>query len=185
MTVVIQEQSIEADSPAPGRMLTVTLNGKRQRVHIEDRQLLVDVLRGNLGLTGTHVGCYNGDCGACTLRIDGRVAKSCLILAASVDGSDIVTIEGFGNGQLDPLQQALWESDAFQCGFCVPGHLFALDDLLNNNPEPTDKEIRDALIGNLCRCTGYMNLVAATHEAAARRRCSAPCDKYERDDSEV
>jgi len=157
----------------PGRVLTLTINGKPCRVPIEDRQLLVEVLRNNLGLTGTHIGCYNGDCGACTLRINGRIAKSCLLLAAAVDGSEVVTIEGYSKNGLDELQQALWDHDAFQCGFCVPGHLFALDDLLDHNPDPSVEDVRNALIGNLCRCTGYVNLVAAACDAAARRRAKS------------
>lgn len=159
---------------APGRTITVTVNGRTHRVDIEDRELLVDVIRGRLALTGTHVGCYNGDCGACTLRVDGRIAKSCLLLAAAVDGADITTIEGYSpRGQLDDLQQALWEHDAFQCGFCIPGHLFALRDLLDTNPDPSEQDTRQALIGNLCRCTGYVNLVNAALDAAARTRGGA------------
>ena len=161
----------DAGDETPGRTITLTVNGRRRRILIEDRQLLVEVVREQLGLTGTHIGCYGGDCGACTLRIDGRIAKSCLVLAASVDDGEIVTIEGYSPGdELDELQQALWDHDAFQCGFCVPGHLFALRDLLDQNPNPTEQDARQALIGNLCRCTGYMNLVAATLDAAARRR---------------
>lgn len=175
MTTVIEDAGADARGAVPERVLDFIVNGKRRKTRIEDRQLLVDVLRSNLGLTGTHAGCYNGDCGACSIKIDGRIAKSCMILAASVECADVVTIEGFGNGELDPLQKALWEHDAFQCGFCVPGHLFALDDLLRNNPEPTDEDVRNALIGNLCRCTGYMNLVAAAIDAAERRRCQSKC----------
>jgi aerobic-type carbon monoxide dehydrogenase small subunit (CoxS/CutS family) len=163
------------ESLAPGRTLTLTVNGKRYRTQIEDRQLLIEVIRNNLGLTGTHVGCYNGDCGACTLRIDGRITKSCLVLAASAEGADVVTIEGYSTDGLDALQQALWDNDAFQCGFCVPGHLFALSDLLDRNPHPTEEDVREALIGNLCRCTGYMNLVAATCDAAVRRHSTGAC----------
>lgn len=170
------EARSRADDAVPSRLLNLTVNGVRHCVLVEDRQLLVDVLRTTLGLTGTHVGCYNGDCGACTVRLDGRIAKSCLVLAASLEGSDVVTIEGFADGEgLHPLQQALWDHDAFQCGFCVPGHLFALDDLLSRNVCPNDEQIREALIGNLCRCTGYMNLVAATHDAARRLACGAGC----------
>jgi aerobic-type carbon monoxide dehydrogenase small subunit (CoxS/CutS family) len=167
-----------ADSAeAPGRTITLTVNARTRRVAIEDRELLVNVIRERIGLTGTHVGCYNGDCGACTVRIDGRIAKSCLVLAASVDHADIVTIEGYTpNGGLDELQQALWECDGFQCGFCIPGHVFAIGDLLDENPNPTEQDVRQALIGNLCRCTGYVHLVEAALDAAARRRAAAKID---------
>jgi aerobic-type carbon monoxide dehydrogenase small subunit (CoxS/CutS family) len=158
---------------APEQQITVELNGQIITAQIEDRQLLVDFVRDGQHLTGTHVGCYNGDCGACTMRVDGKIVKSCLVLAASVDGSSITTIEGYSpNGKLDHLQQALWDNDAFQCGFCVPGHLFVLSDLLEENPDPTDEEIRTALIGNLCRCTGYLNLVRAAKDAAKRMHVS-------------
>lgn len=156
---------------APGRVITLTVNGQRRAVPIEDRDLLVDVIRQRLGLTGTHVGCYNGDCGACTVRVDGRIAKACLLLAAAVDGAEITTIEGYApDGELDEVQQAFWEHDAFQCGFCLPGQLFAARDLLDREPDPSDDAVRQCLIGNLCRCTGYVNLVAATRDAAQRRR---------------
>lgn len=155
----------------PERTLTLTVNGRPESVTIADRQLLVEALRNEMNLTGTRVGCYNGDCGACTVRIDGRIAKSCLVLAASADGCTITTIEGLADGEeLTDLQQAFWERDAFQCGFCVAGHLFALEDLLENCEDPDDDEIRQALVGNLCRCTGYVNLVAATKDVAAQRR---------------
>ena len=157
----------------PTRTLTLQVNGRTQQTTIEDRRLLVDVVRQELNLTGTHVGCYNGDCGACTLRIDGRIAKSCLVLAASVEGSEVTTIEGVaGDDELGDIQQEFWQADAFQCGFCLPGHLFAIDDLLANNDDPDEAEVREALIGNLCRCTGYVNLVAATKEIACRRRAA-------------
>jgi aerobic-type carbon monoxide dehydrogenase small subunit (CoxS/CutS family) len=159
------------DEEAPSRTIRLRVNGRPRRVAIEDRQLLVDVIRQELHLTGTHVGCYNGDCAACTVRLDGRIAKSCLLLAASVDGAAIQTIEGIApDGQLGVVQQAFWDSDGFQCGFCIAGHLFAIEDLLESNPDPTEDEIRHALIGNLCRCTGYMNIVKAARLAAQRRR---------------
>lgn len=158
----------------PGRTITLNVNGKPVTVPIEDRRLLVDVLRQELGMTGTHVGCYNGDCGACTIRVAGRIAKSCLVLAASVDGAEVTTIEGVAaDGELTDVQQCFWEADAFQCGFCLPGHLFAIEDLLDHNTDPSETEVSEALIGNLCRCTGYTNLVAAAREAARRRRENA------------
>ncbi|MEJ2863997.1 (2Fe-2S)-binding protein [Actinomycetospora flava] len=161
-----------ADSDAvPDRDLALTVNGRRRRVRVEDRQLLVDVLRDNLGMTGTHIGCAGGDCGACTVRMDGQITKSCLVLAASAEGADITTIEGYSpRGTLDHVQQAFWDLDAFQCGFCLPGHLFAVRDLLDRDPDPGEDDIREALRGNLCRCTGYVNLVAAAGEAARRER---------------
>jgi carbon-monoxide dehydrogenase small subunit len=157
------------EQSAPARTIELTVNGRRRQVAIEDRQLLVEVVRGQLGLTGTHIGCLSGDCGACTLRVDGRIAKSCLLLAASVDGADITTIEGYApQGELDDIQQAFWDHDAFQCGFCIPGFLFAARDLLDVTPAPSEDDVRTALQGNLCRCTGYVNYVAATRDAAAR-----------------
>jgi aerobic-type carbon monoxide dehydrogenase small subunit (CoxS/CutS family) len=163
---------VEREGEVPGREIEVTVNGVRRRARVEDRQLLVEALRGPLGLTGTHVGCANGDCGACTVRVDGEIAKSCLRLAASADGAEITTIEGFAPepGELTDLQQAFWDHDAFQCGFCVAGHLFALEDLLEREPDPSEDEVRQALIGNLCRCTGYASLVKATLQVAAERR---------------
>ena len=163
----------DTETTVPERTITLTVNGRPRRAHIEDRRLLVDVIRDELGLTGTHVGCYNGDCGACTLRIDGRIAKSCLVLAASVDGAQITTTEGLASdGDLSDIQQGFWEADAFQCGFCLPGHLFAIEDLLENNTDPSEDEVRAALIGNLCRCTGYVNLVAATRDIACKRHAA-------------
>lgn len=165
------ELPFTGEATAPGRSINLTVNGRTFDVQIEDRQLLVDVLRQNLALTGTHIGCYNGDCAACTIQVDGRIAKSCLILAASVDHSEIVTIEGYSpDGKLNDLQQALWENDAFQCGFCIAGHLFAVSDLLDRNEDPSDAEIRHSLNGNLCRCTGYMHLVDAARQVAVSRR---------------
>lgn len=162
------------DDP-PGRTIRLTVNGRPRRVAVEDRQLLLDVIRHELHLTGTRGGCYNGDCGACTLRVDDRIAKSCLVLAASVDGAAVTTIEGLApEGELGDVQQAFWECDAFQCGFCVAGHLFVIEDLLESNPQPSEDEIRTALRGNLCRCTGYVNIVKAAQLAARRRRDAAP-----------
>jgi aerobic-type carbon monoxide dehydrogenase small subunit (CoxS/CutS family) len=160
------ETGLAASDP-PGRVIALTVNGLTTEIRIEDREVLLQVLRGSLRLTGSHGGCYGGDCGACTVEIDGRIAKSCMVMAASVDGCRIVTIEGFADGEgLDPIQRAFWEHDAFQCGFCLPGHLFAIRDLLRRTPEPSEDEIRLALSGNICRCTGYVNLVTATMQAA-------------------
>lgn len=158
------------DGP-PRRELTLTVNGERRTVECEDRQLLVEVVREELGLKGTHIGCLNGDCGACTLECDGKIVKSCLMLAASVDGSEIVTIDGLGSPEeLTPVQEAFWDNDGFQCGFCIAGHLFAARDLIATNDDPSDDEIRQAIAGNLCRCTGYQSIVDSIRAAAKQAR---------------
>ena len=153
--------------PLPERTLSVTVNGIERHVQCPDRALLVELVREGLGLSGTHIGCLTGDCGACTLMVDGRIVKSCLMLAASVDGAALTTVEGLGQGgRLHPIQQAFWDHDGFQCGFCLPGHLFAALDLLTVNSAPTDDQIRAALGGNLCRCTGYEKIVESVRAAA-------------------
>jgi aerobic-type carbon monoxide dehydrogenase small subunit (CoxS/CutS family) len=155
----------------PHRTISLRINGVEQSTQIEDREILARVVREQAGLKGTHIGCYGGDCGACTVVLDGKIVKSCLVLAASVDGSEITTVEGLGDREnLDPVQQAFWDEDAFQCGYCVPGFLFVTHDLLVSNPDPSDEEIREALIGNICRCTGYHNIVNAVKQAAAVMR---------------
>jgi len=158
-------------TPPPRRSISLTVNGERRSVHCEDRQLLVEVVREQLNLKGTHVGCLNGDCGACTLELDGQIVKSCLMLAASADGSEVTTVDGLGTPEdLAPIQAAFWDNDGFQCGFCLPGHLFAARDLIASNPDPTDDEIRYSIAGNLCRCTGYQSIVTSIREAAAQAR---------------
>src|SRR3954464_7040584 len=153
----------------PRRGVTLTVNGARRVVEAPDSALLVELVREGLGLNGTHAGCLNGDCGSCTMMVDGRIVKSCLMLAASVDGASITTVEGLASeDHLHPIQEAFWERDGFQCGFCTPGHLFAAADLLRSNPAPTDDEIRRALAGNLCRCTGYEKIVESVRLAAQR-----------------
>jgi carbon-monoxide dehydrogenase small subunit len=155
------------DGRVPERVITVTVNGTAREVACEDRDLLIDVLRNRLALKGTHAGCLNGDCGACTVTLNGEIVKSCLVMAASADGSEITTIEGLGKrDDLHPIQEAFWEHDGFQCGFCLPGQLFAAADLLAQTPDPSDDEIRHALAGNLCRCTGYQKMVDAVRAAA-------------------
>jgi carbon-monoxide dehydrogenase small subunit len=147
--------------------MRITVNGVEHEVDCGSTELLVEVIRERLHLKGTHVGCQNGDCGACTVSCGGRIVKSCLMLAASADGAEITTIEGFAPGeQLDPIQQAFWDEDGFQCGFCLPGQLFAARDLLARNPDPSEDEIRHAIAGNLCRCTGYTKMVQAVRRAA-------------------
>jgi aerobic carbon-monoxide dehydrogenase small subunit len=145
------------------------VNGEKRRVVVEPRKLLSDALREDCGLTGTHVGCEHGVCGACTVLVDGRPARSCLIYTVQMAGSVITTIEGIAaDGQLTPLQQALHEAHGLQCGFCTPGIVLTMEAWLAENPAPNEAEIREALSGNLCRCTGYQNIVAAV-TAAARK----------------
>jgi aerobic-type carbon monoxide dehydrogenase small subunit (CoxS/CutS family) len=145
----------------------VTVNGRRYAETVEPRLLLSDFLRHRLGLTGTHVGCEHGVCGACTVRLDGVAIRSCLLLAAQVDGAEIVTVEGLAaNGALTPLQEAFRRHHALQCGFCTPGILMAIDDLLSRGKPPSREEIVDLLSGHLCRCTGYAPIVDAIAEVA-------------------
>jgi carbon-monoxide dehydrogenase small subunit len=166
-----QNEDATGRETVPGREITLTVNGQRRTVHCEDRQLLVEVVREQLQLKGTHMGCLNGDCGACTLEVDGQIVKSCLTLAVSVDGAEITTVDGLGTPEhLTPLQEAFWDEDGFQCGFCLPGQLFAARDLIATEPDPTDEQIRQAIAGNLCRCTGYQRIVTSIREAAARSR---------------
>jgi aerobic-type carbon monoxide dehydrogenase small subunit (CoxS/CutS family) len=150
--------------------VAVTVNGRRYREEVEPRLLLSDFLRHTLGLTGTHVGCEHGVCGACTVRVDGRAARACLVLAVQADGASIETVEGLARrGELTPLQAAFQECHALQCGFCTPGILMAAADLLERDGQPTREEIADMLSGHLCRCTGYEPIVAAIAKAAEGR----------------
>ena len=152
-----------------GIPITVTINGERRSAEVDSRRLLVEAIREDFGLPGTHIGCATGDCGACTCEVDGQIVKTCLSLAASADGATITTIEGVADGdELHPVQQALWDGYGFQCGYCLPGMIFAAKDLLEQNPSPTEAEIRSALNGNLCRCTGYDKLVTSVADAAKR-----------------
>jgi carbon-monoxide dehydrogenase small subunit len=147
--------------------ITVTVNGQRHVGDVEPRQLLVHFLRESLGLTGTHVGCDTSNCGACTVHLDGDAVKSCTVLAVQADGAEVTTIEGLGSeGSLHPLQAAFWEHHGLQCGYCTPGMIMAGADLLAKNPDPSEEEVREALAGNLCRCTGYHNIVKAVRSAA-------------------
>jgi carbon-monoxide dehydrogenase small subunit len=149
------------------RILHLTLNGEAREAEVDPRTLLVEALRDHFELTGAKLGCASGDCGACTVSLDGTPVKSCLQLAIAVDGREVVTIEGLGEaGGLSPLQQAFWDEGAFQCGFCLSGMLFAAEDLLAREPDPTEAEIRWALGGNLCRCTGYESIVKAVLSVA-------------------
>ena len=147
----------------------VTVNGQRRSVEVEPRMLLVHLLRDELGLTGTHVGCDTSSCGACTVHVDGESVKSCTVLAAQVDGAEVLTVEGLGQeGNLHPLQEAFWNNHGLQCGYCTPGMIMAAADLLNRNPHPSEEEIRTGLEGNLCRCTGYHNIVKSVADAASK-----------------
>jgi carbon-monoxide dehydrogenase small subunit len=152
--------------------ITVTVNGKPYTRTVESRLLLSDFLRHDLGLTGTHVGCEHGVCGACTVQLEGEPVRSCLTFAVQANGRAVLTVEGLSAdpANLHPLQQAFWESHGLQCGFCTPGFLMTLGPFLDANPDPTEDEIRAALTGNICRCTGYQFIVDAVKLAAARRR---------------
>ena len=143
------------------------VNGVEQSIDVEPRLLLVHAIRDNLGLTGTHVGCDTSNCGACTVHLDGHAVKSCTVLAVQADGASITTIEGMGDeDNLHPLQEAFWNDHGLQCGYCTPGMIMAAAGLLAENPNPTEAEVRKGLEGNLCRCTGYHNIVKAVQAAA-------------------
>ena len=147
------------------------VNGKARELDVEPRRLLVQAIREDLDLTGTHIGCDTSQCGACTVHLDGRAVKSCTMLAVQADGSEVTTIEGLAEGEsLHPMQAAFWEKHGLQCGFCTPGMLLTAVDLLTRNPSPSEAEIRHGLEGNICRCTGYQNIVAAVQHAAANMR---------------
>ena len=147
--------------------ITAIINGAEHTATVEPRRSLVDFLRHDLGLVGTHVGCEHGVCGACTVMLDGRTVRSCLLFAAQADGSEVTTIEGIGTDEaLHPLQAAFQQHHALQCGFCTPGMILAAIELLRDNPDPTEAEIRVGLGGNLCMCTGYVNIVRAVRTAA-------------------
>ncbi len=151
--------------------IRVTVNGEAHASEVEPRTLLVTYLRENLDLTGTHVGCDTGQCGACTVMLDGEPVKSCMVLAVQADGAKVTTVEGLArDGKYHPIQTAFWEKHGLQCGFCTPGMMVAAASLLERNPNPSDAEIREQLEGNLCRCTGYQNIVAAVRSAAEEMR---------------
>ncbi|HEX6022868.1 MAG TPA: (2Fe-2S)-binding protein [Solirubrobacter sp.] len=146
--------------------IQVTVNGVVYAREVPARMTLADFLREELDLTATHLGCEHGVCGACTVHINGRTARSCITLAVQADGTEITTAEGLAsNGQLTAVQQGFWEKHGMQCGFCTPGFLMTVTELLNENPDPSDEEIRDALGANICRCTGYTKIIEAVHEA--------------------
>jgi len=150
--------------------LAMTVNGKVRKADVEPRLLLAHFLREQLRLTGTHLGCDTSQCGACTVIIDGRSAKSCTIFAVQAGGSEITTIEGLAkNGDLHPVQTGFWEEHGLQCGYCTPGMIMTAVTLLNDNPSPSDREIREGISGNFCRCTGYQHIVNAIQHAATKR----------------
>ncbi len=152
------------------RRIRMTVNGRVYERSVEPRLLLVDFLRHELGLTGTHVGCAHGVCGACTVILDGATVRSCIAFAVQADGATIRTVEGLAeNGRLNAVQQAFHENHALQCGYCTPGFLMTVTEFLDETPNPSDDEIRHALSGNLCRCTGYVNIVRAVRAAAEKR----------------
>ncbi|HYS55603.1 MAG TPA: (2Fe-2S)-binding protein [Thermoanaerobaculia bacterium] len=149
--------------------VSLTVNGAKHTAEVEPRLLLVHFLRETLALTGTNVGCDTSQCGACTVIIDGQAVKSCTVLTVQADGAKITTIEGLAtDGKLHPIQQAFWEKHGLQCGYCTPGMILTAFDLLQRNPRPSEADVRHGIDGNLCRCTGYQNIVAAVQEAAAR-----------------
>jgi carbon-monoxide dehydrogenase small subunit len=160
MTMAIDKRTIE-----------ITVNGKRYRREVEPRYLLADFLRHELALKGTHIGCEHGVCGACTVLIDGRTARSCLHFAVALDGAEITTVEGMATDEaLHPIQRAFHENHALQCGYCTPGFLMTVLEFLRRNPSPSRDEIRTALANNICRCTGYVNIVKAVEQAAREMR---------------
>jgi aerobic carbon-monoxide dehydrogenase small subunit len=154
--------------PGTVQAVEVTINGDKREAAVESRQLLVHFLRDTLGLKGTHVGCDTGSCGACTVIVNGRLTKSCMMLAPQADGAEIETIEGVAqNGEMTPVQKAFHEQHGLQCGYCTPGLVMAATFLLRRNPNPTEEEIRRAVRGNICRCTGYVNIVKSIERAAS------------------
>ena len=149
--------------------ISLTVNGKTRAADVEPRMLLVHFLREHLNLTGTHVGCDTSQCGACTVLIDGRSAKSCTMFAVQAAGAQVTTIEGLADDRLHPLQEGFWEEHGLQCGYCTPGMILSAVNLLDDNPDPTEQEIRHGIDGNFCRCTGYQHIVNAIQHAAQKR----------------
>jgi aerobic carbon-monoxide dehydrogenase small subunit len=172
MTSLFDEVTAAApDDAIPVRRVTITVNGQPRTADVEPRLLLAHLLRQGLRLTGTHTGCDTTSCGACTVLVDGQPVKSCTLLAVQADGHEVTTVEGLAqDGELHPVQKAFHECHALQCGYCTPGMIMQSIDLLNDNPNPSEEEIRTGLEGNLCRCTGYHNIVKAVQTAAAKQR---------------
>ena len=163
-----------SNTTIPTTTVEMTVNGGARRVTVEPRKTLADVLREDLSLTGTHLGCEHGVCGACTVLVDGDAVRACLMFAVQADGADIVTVEGLApaEGELSDVQQAMHACHGLQCGFCTPGFIVSITALLDRNPDPDDEAIRDGLSGNLCRCTGYQGIIKAVRMAAEARRTS-------------
>jgi aerobic carbon-monoxide dehydrogenase small subunit len=159
-----------AEMVAPAKVsISMTVNGKARTADVEPRTLLVTFLRENLGLTGTHIGCDTSSCGACVVHLDGESVKSCTVFAVQADGAEVTTIEGIGSdGNLHPVQEGFWEMHGLQCGYCTPGMIMTGISLLKSNPNPSEEEIRHALDGNLCRCTGYQNIVKSIQYAVGK-----------------
>ena len=152
------------------KQVSLQVNGIRRKAQVEDRELLVDLLREKLRLTGTHIGCDTSQCGACTVLLDGQAVKSCAIFALQANGAKVITIEGLAKGgEMHPIQQAFHEQHGWQCGFCSPGMFMTLHDYLSQNPNPTETQVRTALAGNMCRCTGYQNIVESALAASKQR----------------
>jgi aerobic carbon-monoxide dehydrogenase small subunit len=177
MTSLFEEITTSEEPGVPVRRVTITVNGRPRTLDIEPRLLLAHLLRQGLQLTGTHTGCDTTNCGACTVLFDGEPVKSCTMLAVQADGHEVQTVEGLGTAsELDAVQEGFTTEHGLQCGFCTPGMMMASRALLNRNPDPTEDEVRFALSGNLCRCTGYQNIVKAVLWAAAKERATAPVE---------
>jgi len=175
MTSLFEEITSRAEPDVPVRRVTITVNGRPRTLDIEPRLLLAHLLRQGLRMTGTHTGCDTTNCGACTVLFDGAPVKSCTMFAVQADGHEVQTVEGLGTAsELDPVQEGFKQEHGLQCGFCTPGMMMASRALLDANPDPTEDEVRFALSGNLCRCTGYQNIVKAVLWAAAKERGDAP-----------
>ena len=167
MTIVYEDHDDEAATDVPMRRVKFSINGRKMVAEVEPRLLLAHLIRRGLGLTGTHMGCDTTNCGACTVLVDGRAVKSCTMLAVQADGHEISTVEGLATAsELHPLQEGFKEEHGLQCGFCTPGMVMAIVSLLKENPHPTEEQVRTGLEGNLCRCTGYHNIVRAALAAA-------------------
>jgi aerobic carbon-monoxide dehydrogenase small subunit len=171
MTIIHEETAGEGAAEIPERRITITVNGRKVVAEVEPRLLLAHLLRQGLRLTGTHTGCDTTNCGACTVLVDGRAVKSCTMLAVQADGREVTTVEGLATAsELHPLQEGFKEQHGLQCGFCTPGMMMAAKALLDENPDPSEEDVRWALSGNLCRCTGYQNIVKSVLWAAEKLR---------------